>query len=100
MNRTSKVQKEILLRLINGVFKGVKRVKSTHLNAFVNRSLGKTIHPNNFRTSCEKLAEQGLIVRLKEDFDWYINLTPEGFDKASEWFEFIEPSEHQQDKEM
>ncbi|KJR35931.1 hypothetical protein BOO93_14450 [Vibrio navarrensis] len=92
MNRISKVQKEILLRLINGVFNGIQRVKSTHLNAAVNRKLGKTIHPNNFRTSCETLAERGLIVRTKEDFDWHINLTPEGFDKASEWLELVDSS--------
>lgn len=47
-----------------------------------------SIHPNHFRTSCALLQERGLIMRGKEAFDWFIWLTPEGF-------EFIENLENE-----
>nr|WP_152428725.1 hypothetical protein [Vibrio azureus] len=62
-----------------------KEVKSTFLNYAVNRMMGKTVHPNNFRVSCRTLEEHGLIMRRKEELDWYVNITPEGFDLALGW---------------
>ena len=40
------------------------------------------VHPNHFRTSCALLQERGLIQRAKDGFDWFVWLTPEGFEFA------------------
>ncbi|MDH5923207.1 hypothetical protein L8R85_19480 [Vibrio splendidus] len=85
--RLSQIQKEILSCLAKGFVKGVKEGKSTVVNHAVNQILGREIHPNNFRVSCKALEERGLIMRKKVNLDWYINITPEGFDKALEWLE-------------
>nr|AKN37490.1 hypothetical protein [Vibrio splendidus] len=53
----------------------------------VNQVLGRDIHPNNFRVSCKDLEECGLVMRKKVELDWYINITPEGFDKALTWLD-------------
>lgn len=86
-HRISTVQREILLRLAHGFIRGVREAKSTVLNQAVSRMMDKEIHPNNFRTSCETLESRGLIMRRKEAFDWYLNITPEGFEKAVGWME-------------
>ena len=83
--RISQIQKEILTRLAHAFVKGTKEVKSTFLNHAVNRMVGKSIHPNNFRVSCRTLEERGLIMRRKEELDWYVNITPEGFSLALGW---------------
>ncbi|WP_324287397.1 hypothetical protein [Vibrio cholerae] len=83
--RFGKVQKEILIRLAHGLKLGFKKIKSTMLNEVINKKLGVEIHPNNFRASCDTLEERGLIMRHKEGFDWYLNITPEGFDQAIKW---------------
>jgi len=86
-HRLSQVQKEILLRLRSGVARGILEAKSTSLNHAVNVMLEKKVHPNNFRTSCRALEEQGLIMRRKHELDWYLNITPEGFEMTSTWLE-------------
>lgn len=83
--RYSAVQKEILVSLAKAFINGVKEAKSTDLNSLVNRNLDKDVHPNNFRLSCKTLEERGLIMRKKEDLDWYLNIAPDGFEKAMEW---------------
>ncbi|CAK2195157.1 MarR family transcriptional regulator [Vibrio crassostreae] len=85
MTRFSAVQKEILTILTKAFIGGVKEAKSTDVNALVNMNLKKDIHPNNFRTSCKTLEERELIQRRKEEFDWFINIAPDGFEKALEW---------------
>ncbi|WP_299144081.1 hypothetical protein [uncultured Vibrio sp.] len=87
MTRLSAVQKEILIILTKAFIGGVKEAKSTDVNALVNMNLKKDIHPNNFRTSCKALEERELIhiQRRKEEFDWFINIVPDGFEKALGW---------------
>ena len=86
-HRFSEIQKEILLRLAHAFIRGSKQAKSTVLNAAVNKMLSKDVHPNNFRSSCQTLEDRGLIMRRKVDLDWYINISPQGFEKALEWIE-------------
>lgn len=86
-HRFSAVQKEILLRLAHAFVRGVKEAKSTVLNQAVNKKMDREVHPNNFRTSCETLESRGLLMRRKEDLDWYLNITPEGFEQAVEWMD-------------
>ena len=45
--------------------------------------LGTSDTSSIFATS--PLEERGLIMRRKEELDWYVNITPEGFDLALEW---------------
>ncbi|NOI31805.1 hypothetical protein [Vibrio coralliilyticus] len=85
--RFSAVQKEILLRLAHSFVRDIKKAKSTVLNQAVNKMLDKEVHPNNFRASCETLESRGLIMRRKEGFDWYLNITPEGYEQAVEWMD-------------
>ena len=85
--RTSQIQKEILSCLAKAFTKGVKEGKSTVINQAVNHLLHRDIHPNNFRVSCKTLEERGLVMRKKVDLDWYINITPEGFEMALSWLE-------------
>lgn len=80
--RLSQVQKQILIRLVHAFHRNIKQPKSTILNHAINTVLDKTIHPNNFRTSCKTLEENGLIMRRKIDLDWYVNITPKGYDVA------------------
>lgn len=87
MTRFSQVQKELLIVLAKAFMGGVKKAKSTDLNALVNKNLRKEIHPNNWRVSCQKLEERGLIMRGKEDLDWYIWIAPKGFEQALNWLE-------------
>ncbi|WP_045391987.1 hypothetical protein [Vibrio rotiferianus] len=86
-HRYSAVQKEILIRLTHAFVRGVKEAKSTVLNQAVNKMMSREVHPNNFRASCETLETRGLIMRRKEEFDWYLNITPEGFEQAVEWID-------------
>ncbi|RSD30462.1 hypothetical protein [Vibrio pectenicida] len=86
-HRLSQVQKEILLRLRSGFIRGITEAKSTSLNHAVNVMLDKAVHPNNFRLSCRTLENQGLIMRRKYEFDWYLNITPEGFELTNVWLE-------------
>ncbi|MDG3034201.1 hypothetical protein P7245_22500 [Vibrio parahaemolyticus] len=85
-HRTSKVQKQILKCLVSGLKTGHKDVKSTVLNFAVRRKLTEeakeeiNIHPNHFRASCALLVERGLIMRWKENLDWFICITPDGID--------------------
>ncbi|MEI8659439.1 hypothetical protein [Vibrio sp. Hal054] len=83
--RISKNQKSILLALTNGFIKGRKSIKSTLLNDVINYERDTPIHPNTFRDSCETLELSGLIMRRKERFDWYINITSAGFEQALKW---------------
>lgn len=85
MTRFSAVQKEILIILTKAFIGGVKEAKSTDVNALVNMNLKKDIHPNNFRTSCKTLEGRELVQRRKEEFDWFINIAPDGFEKALGW---------------
>ncbi|MEZ9397675.1 hypothetical protein AB4393_18515 [Vibrio splendidus] len=85
--RMSQVQKEVLRCLAKAFIKGVKEGKSTVINLAVNQVLGRDIHPNNFRVSCKALEECGLVMRKKVDLDWYINITPDGFDKVLTWLD-------------
>lgn len=78
--RTSKIQKQILMCLVSGLKNGHMSVKSTTLNMAVSKQLGAAVHPNNFRNSCKLLQERGLIMRSKQGFDWFINITPKGID--------------------
>ena len=78
--RDSDVQKEILFGIFAALRKGIKQVKSSELRHAVNKSLGREVHPNNFRPSCLKLEERGLLVRTKIDLDWHLNITPLGLD--------------------
>ncbi|CAK2397021.1 MULTISPECIES: hypothetical protein [Vibrio] len=80
--RLSQIQKEILSCLAKGFVKGVKEGKSTVVNHAINQLLRREVPPNNFRVSCEIIEERGLIRRKKVNLDWYINITPEVFDKA------------------
>lgn len=95
-HRFSEIQKEILLRLAHAFMRGNKQAKSTVLNAAVNRMLSKEVHPNNFRSSCKTLEDRGLIMRRKVDLDWYINISPQGFEKALEWIEDDKRKEDEQ----
>lgn len=79
-HRTSKVQIQILKCLVSGLTRGHVAAKSTVLNDAVCSKLKTEIHPNNFRTSCEKLEARGLVLRKKKNFDWFINITPDGID--------------------
>ncbi|MEZ8087924.1 hypothetical protein [Vibrio sp. 10N.261.52.A1] len=83
-SRLSLIQKEILNCLAKAFVKGVKEGKATVINRAVTQTLNREVHPNNFRVSCKTLEERGLIMRRKVGFDWYINITPEGFDEALE----------------
>ncbi|MBD1559584.1 hypothetical protein HC752_21815 [Vibrio sp. S9_S30] len=84
-HRFSDIQKAILIRLAHAMMNGTRHGKSTVLNAAVNKVLEKDIHPNNFRASCKTLESRKLIKRQKVDLDWYIKITPEGYDQAMEW---------------
>lgn len=86
-HRFSEIQKEILLRLTHAFIRGNKQAKSTVLNAAVNKVLSKDVHPNNFRGSCKTLEQRGFIMRKKVDLDWYINITPKGFEQAMVWID-------------
>ncbi|MDE1315534.1 hypothetical protein MEG05_15860 [Vibrio aestuarianus] len=85
--RFSKVQREILIRLTHAFMRDIKEAKSTVLNQAVNKMLDASIHPNNFRASCKILEERGFIMRKKVEFDWYINITPKGFELALDWID-------------
>ena len=85
--RISQIQKAVLSCLAKAFTKGVKEGKSTVINQAVNHLLQKDIHPNNFRVSCKTLEERGLIMRRKVDLDWYINITPVGFEMALSWLD-------------
>ncbi|MDD1829048.1 hypothetical protein LRP52_43550 [Photobacterium sp. ZSDE20] len=71
--------------MTKGFIGGVREAKSTDVNALVNMNLKKDTHPNNFRTSCKTLEERYLIQRRKEEFAWFINIAPDGFEKALGW---------------
>ena len=62
---------------------GIKQVKSTDLNAVINKIFKYNVAPTNFRVSCAAMQEQGLIIRSKIGFDWYITITLSGFDVAN-----------------
>ncbi|MEZ8656763.1 hypothetical protein AB6D60_22635 [Vibrio splendidus] len=83
--RSSRIQKEVLNCLAKGFVKGIKEGKSTVINQAVNQILGREVHSNNFRVSCKALEDKGLIMRKKVELDWFINITPEGFDKVLAW---------------
>lgn len=96
--RLSANQKEILIRLYQGVTKGQMKLKSTFLNAVINKTLEKEVHPNHFRGSCRRLEESGLIMRKKEDLEWYINITPAGFDQAEAIIDEQNQANHKETK--
>ncbi|MEZ9708661.1 hypothetical protein AB4254_08315 [Vibrio breoganii] len=83
--RFSDIQKESLKTLVKALKSGHKEVRSANLNFAINQILERDIHPNNFRPSCKKLVEQGLLMRKRIDYELYVSLTPEGFDKAIKW---------------
>lgn len=83
-HRTSRIQVQILKCLVSGVKKGHIKAKSTLVNDAVCHVLRTEVHPNNFRTSCEKLEDRGLINRKKENYDWFINITPAGIEFLEE----------------
>ena len=85
--RISQIQKAVLSCLTKAFTKGVKEGKSTVINQAVNLLLKRDVNPNNFRVSCKTLEERGLIMRKKMDLDWYINITPKGYEMALSWLE-------------
>nr|AKN37126.1 hypothetical protein [Vibrio genomosp. F6]AKN37756.1 hypothetical protein [Vibrio tasmaniensis]AKN39629.1 hypothetical protein [Vibrio tasmaniensis] len=85
--RMSQIQTAVLSCLAKAFTKGVKEGKSTVINQAVNHRLQRYVHPNNFRISCKTLEERRLIMRKKVDLDWYINITPEGFEMALSWLD-------------
>ena len=82
--RTSQIQKEILICWPKRLQRKIKEGKSTVINQAVNLLLKRDVHPNNFRVSCKNFL-RGLIMRKKVDLDWYINITPKGFEIALSW---------------
>lgn len=96
--RLSANQREILLRLYQGVTKGHIKVKSTFLNAVINKTLEKNVHPNHFRGSCERLEKSGLIMRKKENLEWFINITPAGFEQAEAIIDEQNQANHKESK--
>lgn len=86
-HRFSDIQKALLLALVHGFRKGVKSGKSTYLNYVVSKKLEREVHPNNFRESCKRLEERGLIMRRKVKLDWYLNITPDGLEQVVEWMD-------------
>lgn len=74
---------EILDILLESFAKGQRQPKSTFVNAILNKRLGKTVHANNFRTTCKLLEQRGFLMRKKIELDWYLNITPNGVDLVS-----------------
>lgn len=82
--RISGVQRALLLILAGGFVKGIKSIDSVSLREAIEHKERAKLDRANFRKSCLKLVEHGLINRTDDGEEIQINITPEGFEKAIE----------------
>ncbi|AUR90146.1 hypothetical protein NVP1138O_23 [Vibrio phage 1.138.O._10N.261.48.A1] len=82
--RVSKVQKQILLILAASFVSGIRSIDTVSLRLAIEKKEGANLDRANFRKSYLKLVDNGLIQRRERKEDIYLNIAPDGFEKALE----------------
>lgn len=82
--RVSKVQKQILLILAASFVSGIRSIDTVSLRLAIEKKEDANLDRANFRKSYLKLVDNGLIQRRECREDIYLNIAPDGFEKALE----------------